>query len=137
MTTTVANETQTAIEQLGEHLPPGARVTTVLRHVSRSGMSRSISLMIGDENGDPWDISWLAARAGLGKIDQNHGGIKVSGTGMDMGFWLVYNLARTIYPHGHDCIGEGCPSNDHSNGDRDYTPHNHSDGGYALRQVWL
>lgn len=54
-------------------------------------------------------------------------------------------------------IRAACPSNDHSNGDRDYTPHYdgtprtsaevgkdlkpykhyHQDGGYALRQRWL
>lgn len=40
-----------------------------------------------------------------------------------MGFHVVYGLARTLWPDGYGCIGEHCPSNDHSNGDRDYTPH--------------
>lgn len=36
-----------------------------------------------------------------------------------------------------ECIGHGCPSNDHCNGDRDYTPHHHNSGGYALKHRWL
>jgi hypothetical protein len=137
MTAATANEREAATLTLDGILEPGDRVTTVLRHVSRSGMSRSITLMIGDENGDPWDISPYVARAGVGTFDRNHGGVKIGGAGMDMGFALVYNLGRTLYPDGFECIGDGCPSNDHSNGDRDYTPHHHRDGGYALRQVWL
>jgi hypothetical protein len=139
-TTTKAQERAEAIERLREMLPPGSVVSTIARHVSRSGMSRSISLVINDE-----DISWLAARAMDDRIDRNNGGIKIAGAGMDMGFALVYNLSATLYPDGFECIGDGgpdawlrlCPSNDHSNGDRDYTPHHHTSGGYAIRQRWL
>lgn len=60
-----------------------------------------------------------------------------AGCGMDVGFSLVYNLGWVLFPNGFECVGERCPSNDHSNGDRDYSPHHHSDGGYALRQRWL
>jgi hypothetical protein len=134
--TKTKTERQEAIERLHEVLAPGMTVSTITRHVSRSGMNRSISLVIVEED-EPWDISWLAARAMEDKIDQNHGGIKISGGGMDMGFALVYNLGRTLYPDAFDCIGDRCPANDHSNGDRDYTPHRHSDGGYALRHRWL
>jgi hypothetical protein len=90
-----------------------------------------------------------------------------------MGFHLAYTLSRVIYPDGFGCIGKpndaarrwsgACPSNDHSNGDRDYTPHGlsdengvpedrepapgevadgckrhwHRDGGYALLHRWI
>lgn len=37
--------------------------------------------------------------------------------------YLSGYISRVLYPQGFGCIGEGCPSNDHSNGDRDYTPH--------------
>jgi hypothetical protein len=90
-------------------------------------------------------VSYLVARALGERIDRNNGGVKVSGCGMDMGFSLVYNLSHVLYPDGFTCTGEGspdvwgshCPSNDHSNGDRDYTPHDHRDGGYAIRHRWL
>jgi len=134
-------EQREAVDQLRAILPPGSTVHTVLRHVSRSGMSRSISLVVCD-NGEPSDITWLAVRAGLGRFDRDRGGIKVAGCGMDMGFSLVYDLGRTIYPDGHCCSGPDCPSNDHSNGDRTYNgngdwTHTHADGGYALRHRWL
>ena len=64
-------------------------------------------------------------------------GVPVSGCGMDMGFQIVYCLSSALYPDGFDCIGKDCLANDHFNGDRDYTPHRHNDGGYALKQRWL
>jgi hypothetical protein len=132
-----------AVERLREMIHPGDTVRTILRHVSASGMSRSISLIIIDEDGDTFDVSWIAARALGDRIDQKNDGIKVSGCGMDMGFHLVYGLSATLFPDGFECIGDGdgyptrCPSNDHSNGDIDYSPHHHSRGGYALKHRWL
>lgn len=140
-----ADEQEKAREQLRQMFPPGTTVSTVLRHVTSSGMSRSISVIHADTAG-PDDVSWLVARAMGEKIDPKHGGIKRGGCGMDMGFDLVYSLSRTLYPEGFTCIGEvdramsrgrSCPSNDHSNGDRNYNPHQHRDGGYALRHRWL
>lgn len=136
-------ERDEAIAQLRGLLPPGSTVHTVLRHVSRSGMSRSISPVISWDD-VPSDVSWLVARA-LGEKVDRYGGITLGGGGMDMGFALVYNLSSALYPDGFTCIGTGdpdvwgsrCPSNDHSNGDRDYSPHAHRSGGYALRQAWL
>ncbi len=125
-----------AIERLRGMLKPGDTVFTILRHVSRSGMSRSISVVVM-QDGKPFDVSWAVARAGLGTFDRKNDGVKVGGCGMDMGFHLAYNLAWVLYGDDFQCVGEGCPSNDHSNGDRDYTPHKHSDGGYALNHRWL
>ena len=62
----------------------------------------------------------------------------------DVGFELVYNLGRVLYPHGFACVGEKCQSNDHMNDHSDgmrrenYVGKMHTgDGGYALRQEWL
>jgi hypothetical protein len=149
-------EQSAAIEKLREKFKAGDTVCTVLRHVSRSGMSSSISVLDKDNS----DISYLVARALGSTIDQKNGGVKVTGCGMDMGFEIVYNMSYWMYRDGFGCTGEGCPSNDHSNGDRDYTPHvddcpqnsaevgtdipakrahshYHKDGGYALRQRWI
>jgi len=128
---------------LRELLKPGDTVSTVLRRVSASGMSRSISPVICGEDG-PTDLTWLVIRALDENFDRKNGGVKVGGCGMDMGFHLVYNLSSVLFPAGFSCIGDGggkwaarCPACDHSNGDRDYTPHQHKDGGYALRQAWI
>ena len=140
-------------EKLRRILKPGDTVDTVLRHVSRSGMSRRIDLYARTENG-PMFITGMAAAAMGMRWDRNKGGIVVGGCGMDMGFHLVYNLSYTLWPKGFDCIGEGnrCPSNDHSNRvtppdhackgngyctDLECVPWLHKDGGYALRHNWL
>ena len=155
MTKKEAAERAEAINSLKESfkLKPGQTIYCILRRVSRSGMQRHISLCIIDpENvgvsgrGGLSDISFFAGRALGMRVDRNTGGIVVGGCGMDMGFHLVYNLARAMFPDGYGCIGEGCRSNDHSNGDRDYTPHDetgdepahwHRDGGYAFRSKWV
>jgi hypothetical protein len=123
------------------YMRPGDTVWTVVRYASRSGMMRCISpIVVGtmsNRHGTrpaPVDVSWLAARALGDRVHRDHGGVIVSGCGMDMGFHLVYSLSRVLYPDGFDCIGDGCPSNDHTN--REDNAH-HSDGGYALRHSRL
>ena len=119
--------------KLREILPPGTTVYTILRHVSRSGMMRHISAVIKTDEGIQ-DISYWVARAIDEKHSDKNGGIKMGGCGMDMGFDLVYRLAYALYPDGFDCVGEGCPSNDHSN---HVEATHHKNGGCALRHNWL
>lgn len=121
-----------AIERLRKVMPPGTTVYTILRHVSRSGMMRHISVKTGLEVQHDWDVA-LVTGLRLAPYE----GIKVAGAGMDMGFHLVYSLSHTLYPNGFDCIGEGCPANDHSNYRGGDVPKHHLDGGYALRQRWI
>ena len=143
------DETTEAIEQLRATLKPGQTIYTELAHVSRSGMSRAIRVIIGGKNGTVRDISYLVARAGVARFDRDHGGLIMGGCGMDMGFALVYNLGRTLYPEGVPCTGRNyatatarvhvCRSNDHAN---DHSlPYSrgkkHRDGGYTYRQEWL
>jgi hypothetical protein len=131
-------EREEALIMLHKFIQPGNTIYTILRHVSRSGMSRVIDLY--QTRGEPQWLSGYASRVGLGRFDCRRQGIRVGGCGMDMGFHLVYNLSYILFPNGFDCIGEDnrCPSNDHSNGDRNYSPDNrHKDGGYALRHRWL
>lgn len=119
-------------------LQPGDTVHTILRHVSRSGMLRRVSPVRIWNEGQTYHLDHLANRLinGTRSVD-NGDGVPMQGCGMDMGFELVYLLGRYLYPEGFECPGESCHSNDHSNGDRDYTPHHHDDGGYALQQRWL
>lgn len=155
MTNTEKQDHEDACAKLREWLKPGDTVWTILRHVSRSGMQRTIELVVIEDDGqgngpEPREIGWAVARALGMAFDRDRGGVKVSGD-MGMGFHVVYELARALWPEGVGCIGERCWSNDHANGDRDYTPHTndkaphesgyvghwHRDGGYALRQRWL
>ena len=151
-------EKQEAIDYLRTILEPGDTVYTILRHVSRSGMMRVIGAIQMTED-SPNDITPRAAKALGEPLDRDRWGVKVGGCGMDMGFHLVYNLSYTLFPDSFYCIGENCPSNDHTNlylipapegtcldhverktgvcRKKDCKPWKHSDGGYALRHRWL
>ena len=139
------NEAVSTIRLL-EKLKQGDTIYTILRHVSRSGMNRRISLLVGDGKAVT-DISWDAAQAMGDPVKNRAGyvqdvGIEVSGCGMDMGFHLVYNLGRYLYPDGFECSGESCPSNDHFNDPKckrsTFKGKMHTgDGGYALQHRWL
>jgi hypothetical protein len=102
---------------LRDLLPPGSTAHTILRHVSRSGMSRRISVVVITPEG-PRDVTWHVAQVTGFRLSRDHEGLVVGGCGMDMGFAVVYSLSRSLYPEGHRCIGQEpvrCPSNDHSN----------------------
>ena len=148
------DETLEALTTLRDTLTPGRTVYTKITHVSRSGMSRSIECYLAEGRDNLTDITWQVARATNARLDPHHGGIIMGGCGMDMGYALVYNLGRTLYPDGVPCTGSRgynphtyqtthdaprCQSNDHTNSpdmpySRDIT---HRDGGYALHQVWM
>lgn len=116
-----AREREDAADRLRELVKPGGTVFTILRHVSRSGMLRHITLHImGAEKDGTLDITHLAAKA-MGEKRADNGGIKMGGCGMDMGFSLVYSLSTILYGNGYKCAGRGeswsgkCPSCYHSN----------------------
>jgi hypothetical protein len=111
------------VAELREMLTPGQTVYCTLRSVSRSGMRRCISLHVVID-GRMRSLDFLASRA-MGDRIADHGGIVVSGCGMDMGFHLVYSLGRTVWPN-------GTPE---PHGTRNGVPD--SDGGYALKSEWL
>lgn len=74
-------------------------IYTLLRHVSKSGMSRDITLKIVDDEGTLRDITYTAALAIGEKPRDNYGWrvIRVHGCGMDMGFHLVYSVSHALY----------------------------------------
>jgi hypothetical protein len=106
---------------LRETLPPGSTAYTVLRHVSASGMTRDIDVYAfapGDTPDHPTKF-WLSYRVAaiLGEsYNDRREAVRVGGAGMDMGFHIVYRLSHALYPDGFACIGDRCPSNDHTNG---------------------
>ena len=114
-TKAVRKQQEEAITRLRETLKPGDTVYTILRHVSRSGMSRSISVVQVGQDGGVFDWTWAVARAIGERIDEKHDGVKMGGCGMDMGFETVYRLSWKLFPDGFDCIGEKCPAADHNN----------------------
>lgn len=132
-----SQEAAEALQQLQEIIKPGDTVYTVLRSVSRSGMSRTIDLYIIDKsqydgNYRPRRISYQVAKAcGFG-WDNNRDALKVGGAGMDMGYHVVYSLARQLFRDGFTREdGKQYGRNSAPVGTTD------KDGGYALRQEWM
>ncbi len=123
-----------AIEQLKTMLKPGDTVYTILRRVSSSGMSRCISLHIGEVN-QVHSITYLVSKALDDTLVEVNGSnaIRIGGAGMDMGFQLVYMLGRTLFPEGFKPRDAG----------KDYGRNGTSpdevddDGGYAFNHRWL
>lgn len=113
-----------ALLHLADTLKPGDTVYTILRHVSASGMSRSIDVLVIRDN-DVRVITWCVSCILGEPLDTRNGGLKVSGCGMDMGFNVVYRLGSRLWPN-------GTPE---PHGTRNGEPD--TAGGYALRHRWL
>lgn len=90
-------ERDEARAKLREMFPAGSTAHTILRHVSKSGMMRHISVVTSTPDDGIQDVTWLVAKAMGDKMDPKTGGIKVPGCGMDMGFHLIYNLSGVLY----------------------------------------
>jgi hypothetical protein len=72
-------------------------VYTILRHRSKSGMSRNISLKYV-KGGQLMDITYSAAIVlGWPIVEEFNRAIKVNGCGMDMGFHLVSSLSSALF----------------------------------------
>lgn len=121
-------EIKESFQRLKKLLKPGNTVHCVLRHVSKSGMQRRIDFYVMKGN-EPWYITY-----DIGKVcdyRQHHdGGLVVGGAGMDMGFSVVYNLGRTLFPKGFKLAKGQYGRNGDKSGFDD-------DGGYALKHSWL
>jgi hypothetical protein len=94
-----ALEKQQAIDSLKNIfalMPPEKRVIyTVLRSVSKSGMSQTIDFFTID-NDRPRHLSGLIKMA-LGYKFGKNGGLVVGGCGMDMGFHVVYTVSSVLH----------------------------------------
>lgn len=98
-----------AYRRLYQAFPRGAEVTTLVTHVSSSGMSRRFRVLGIVLGIDPdaritaprvEDYTLSAARV-LGWKSSDRGELVVRGAGMDMGFHLAYTLASRLYGDGY------------------------------------
>ncbi len=115
---------QSSLDTLRSMLSPGDTVYTVLRHVSSSGMSRSIDCYVMRDNAPVWLSRHIANATGMG-WDAKREAVKVGGCGMDMGFHIVWNVGACLWPKGTDT----------PHGTRNGEPD--SEGGYALKHRWM
>lgn len=84
-----------AIDSLKNTLKEGDTIYTVLRHVSRDGMSRQIDVYV-IRNNEPRYLSYWTAKA-LDYRQAKNGAAQVGGCGMDMGFHLVDSLSYALF----------------------------------------
>ncbi|MDD5009584.1 MAG: hypothetical protein PHC68_14430 [Syntrophorhabdaceae bacterium] len=82
-----------AIVELRKLLPAGSTVYVILRSVSRSGMSRIMSAYT-IKNNKPIFLDGCVAP--LLELPRKNEGMRVTGCGMDMGFWLVSSIAKKL-----------------------------------------
>jgi hypothetical protein len=111
-----ALDVQDAKKQLLAHyVSEGSTVYTVLRSVSSSGMSRTLSLKVA-KDGKILDLTYYAGIVLDWPIVEVNGSraLRVGGCGMDMGFHTVYSLSRALFRE------EG----------------NTKDAGYLLNHAW-
>lgn len=114
-----------AVNKLRQWIKPGQGIYTILTHVSSSGMSRRIKLVIGTPEGGVHSITRYVAEACGYRLNDSEGSIIMGGCGMDMGFAAVYALGRALWP-------DGTPEpHGVRNGEPDRA------GGYALKHAWL
>ena len=102
---------QEAIDFLRKVLPAGSTVYTVLKNVSRSGMSRDIAVLqayMPDTDAKQTtptidNLSWYISHALDRKpVDMGNGwAVRETGCGMDMGFHLVYSLGQLLHESGY------------------------------------
>lgn len=100
MATNLTAEQLLARAALQTVFPPYSKVTTIVRHVSQSGMSRAIQVL-GISNGEISDVTHLVTSAGLGKRHPRHPGLMVKGAGMDMAWKVTHDLAHALYNDGY------------------------------------
>lgn len=124
LTKTQLAERAESLELLRKTLAPGETVYTVMRHVSRSGMSRDIDVYKLTNDGPLWLTYHVAKVLGY-RIAAHDRGLKIGGCGMDMGFAIVYELGHALWPNGTE----------EPHGTRNGEPDR--DGGYALKQRWM
>lgn len=96
--------------RLLEWLKPGDTVYTIVRHVSRSGMQRELGvvlLKVDEKATDPkfkiidLHVNVPVARVLGWRVSKDRDAVIVGGTGMDMGFHLVYELSHALFGDGY------------------------------------
>lgn len=87
------------LTNLRDWFPKGSTVYTIVRNVARSGMSREIGV-VAIVGADDIRHPNYAASVVLG-LPLKRDAVKVSGCGMDMGFWLAYELGQKLYGDGY------------------------------------
>lgn len=83
------------LQALNDLTPKGTCLYTTIKHVSRGGMSREISVYVV-HNERIRNINYYVGEV-LGLRIGNHNGLVVKGCGMDMGYAIVSSVSEILY----------------------------------------
>lgn len=117
-------EKQESLDMLRSWIKKGDTIHTKLNYVSKSGMTRHISVRhLKKSNNPDREVNVLNYDYHVARVLEipeapNFRGVKVGGCGMDMGFHLVYSLSHALFKD--EPRGEG-----------------ERDVGYWIKQEWL
>ena len=75
---------------LANYIKPDTTLLIVIKSVSASGMCRRMRVLV-----DNHDISYLIAD--LCDLSINNTGLKITGCGMDMAFWLANQITYNLF----------------------------------------
>lgn len=76
--------------------PIGSDIYVQRHHISPSGMTHALSFYVVTKTGLSCIDDLIHDIAGY-SFDSRHGGLRVRGCGMDMGFAVVYNFSGEVY----------------------------------------
>lgn len=119
-----------AVAELRKILEPGDTVYGIVRTVSKSGMSRTMTFYAIKDNRPVYLTGYMSKALGLTVVRGWHDAVRVHGCGMDMIFATVYDLGRTLWPQGGPMRG----SERRTVGSRAKVER---DGGYLLKHASL
>ena len=130
-------EKEEARAELLKILSPGDTVYTILRHVSKSGMTRHIDVYTIQDNKPFYLTAYVSKLCGIRRLPAPAymWSLVVGGCGMDMGYHVVYCLGRALWPDGAASAVHRADKSYTINRNGDTGPE--TDGGYMLRHAWI
>lgn len=128
-------EKKEALEQLRKYVKAGTTIYTILRHVSASGMMRTIDVFVlgsaYTEEVRPLRLTyWVAVALGY-SMDKKRDGLQVGGCGMDMGYHVAYSIGSVVFGRGKEAQAYGYHTG------RNGVKEAETDGGYIVKHEWL
>jgi|TARA_R100000084_G_scaffold96065_1_gene49937 hypothetical protein len=85
---------------LKQYIPKGSAIYTTVMQVAQSGMSRHIKILRPDDK-QVVNISYYVAEALGLPYKEKTGSVFVKGCGMNMCFWVAYELGQKLYGDGY------------------------------------
>lgn len=91
-------------ERLRELFPIGATITTMVHPSSSTSHAVTVLAVV---DGQPYNVSWLVARALGWRVHSKIMGVRVGGVGMRKDFWVAHEMMITV--HGASAIAAHHP----------------------------